>query len=57
MVNEEGIECGFKRVDGYLFPKADADQQTLEKELAAAVRSGLTDVKMVGCILDHSYIY
>ena len=51
VVKEEGIDCGFKRVDGYLFPKADSDQQTLEKELAAAVRSGLTDVKMVCIVL------
>jgi hypothetical protein len=47
VVKEEGIECGFERVDGFLFPKADSDVQTLEKELAAAVRAGLTDVKMV----------
>lgn len=44
IANREGIECGFARVDGYLFADDpnDADKrEELEKELAAARRAGL----------------
>lgn len=46
----EGIDCGFKRVDGYLFPESTSksDMDSIDKELAAAVRAGLTDVRKVG---------
>ena len=49
VVKEEGIDCGFKRVDGYLFPKdsSQEEQQILDKELAAAIRAGVRGVKMV----------
>ena len=44
LVHEEGIECQFERVPGYLF-LADGDEpQTLERELEAAHRAGLSDV-------------
>ncbi|CAL8472081.1 g11623 [Coccomyxa elongata] len=45
----EGIDCGFKRVDGYLFPESTSksDMDSIDKELAAAVRAGLTDVRKV----------
>jgi glycine/D-amino acid oxidase-like deaminating enzyme/nitrite reductase/ring-hydroxylating ferredoxin subunit len=38
----EGIECGFRRVDGFLFRPPDQDFQELEKEFAAAQRAGLS---------------
>ncbi len=37
---EEGIECDFRRVDGFLFPH-DGDGRRLERELAAARRAGV----------------
>jgi glycine/D-amino acid oxidase-like deaminating enzyme/nitrite reductase/ring-hydroxylating ferredoxin subunit len=42
----EQIECGFTRVDGYLFAASPRDQAELERELSAARRAGL-DVEMV----------
>ena len=38
---EEGIECGFQRVNGYLFAPPGGDPPTLEDELAAARRAGV----------------
>jgi glycine/D-amino acid oxidase-like deaminating enzyme/nitrite reductase/ring-hydroxylating ferredoxin subunit len=44
----EGIQCDFARVDGYLF-LAEGDQpDTLDKELAAAHRAGLSAVARQG---------
>ena len=43
----EGIECEFKRVDGYLFLAAGDRPQTLDKELEAAHRAGLRSVSRV----------
>jgi glycine/D-amino acid oxidase-like deaminating enzyme/nitrite reductase/ring-hydroxylating ferredoxin subunit len=44
IVEEEGIDCDFARVDGYLFLGPDDDRSLLERELAAARRAGLTSV-------------
>lgn len=53
-VKAEGIDCQFMRTDGYLFPHAtgESSQPTsstsaLEKEYAAAMRAGMTDIKKV----------
>lgn len=47
IVAEEGIDCDFARVDGYLFvPPGDSTEQ-LGEELRAAHRAGLTEVKYV----------
>ncbi|KAK9836086.1 hypothetical protein WJX81_000189 [Elliptochloris bilobata] len=48
-VEEEGIDCHFHYVDGYLFPHTaePSTAETLDKELGAAVRAGLTDVRKV----------
>ncbi|MFL6606310.1 MAG: FAD-dependent oxidoreductase [Steroidobacteraceae bacterium] len=43
-VNERGIDCGFRRIDGYLFRGRNASANVLERELAAAWRAGLDDV-------------
>ncbi|HEX6267350.1 MAG TPA: FAD-dependent oxidoreductase [Burkholderiales bacterium] len=46
IVREENIGCNFARVDGYLF-LAEGDRiETLEKELAAAQRAGLSHVRL-----------
>lgn len=51
-VRGEGIRCEFERLDGYFF-LADGDPtETLTKELEAAHRAGLIDVKF----LDHGAI-
>jgi glycine/D-amino acid oxidase-like deaminating enzyme/nitrite reductase/ring-hydroxylating ferredoxin subunit len=47
IVRDERIECQFKRVDGYLFLAEGDERQTLERELEAAQRAGLTGVTMV----------
>ncbi|KAH7278173.1 hypothetical protein KP509_38G028100 [Ceratopteris richardii] len=48
-VNEEGIDCNFSKVDGYLFPHEHTDkviQEILYKEFETAKIAGF-DVKMV----------
>lgn len=50
IVREEGIECMFSRLDGYLFRGERSEPDTLERELAAAWRSGLSGVTLP----DHS---
>jgi glycine/D-amino acid oxidase-like deaminating enzyme/nitrite reductase/ring-hydroxylating ferredoxin subunit len=50
IVKQEGIDCDFRRLDGYLFPSsADRTDQVseLEKELQAAHRAGMADVRLV----------
>jgi glycine/D-amino acid oxidase-like deaminating enzyme/nitrite reductase/ring-hydroxylating ferredoxin subunit len=41
---EEGIECEFARVDGYLFLAEGDEEKTLDEELEAAHRAGLRGV-------------
>jgi len=43
----ENIDCGFTRLDGYLFFSTLAELRGLEAELAAAHRAGLNDVELV----------
>ena len=43
----EGIECDFKRVDGYLFPAKTDDVETLDAELGACRKIGFRGVKWV----------
>jgi glycine/D-amino acid oxidase-like deaminating enzyme/nitrite reductase/ring-hydroxylating ferredoxin subunit len=47
IVRDEGISCGFERVDGYLFLGPDQKSSILDDELEAAHRSGLTRVHRV----------
>lgn len=46
-VNEEQIDCGFERVDGYLFMPPNQPADLLKEELIAAHRAGLMDVEVV----------
>ncbi|HUP20502.1 MAG TPA: FAD-dependent oxidoreductase, partial [Gemmatimonadota bacterium] len=47
IVADEGIECGFERLDGYLFVPPGESTDLLDRERAAAARAGLTDVERV----------
>ena len=47
IVAEEGIDCDFERLDGYLFVQPGDSKDVLERELKAAHRAGLTDVEQV----------
>jgi glycine/D-amino acid oxidase-like deaminating enzyme/nitrite reductase/ring-hydroxylating ferredoxin subunit len=47
IIAEEGIDCEFERLDGYLFVPPGDSKEVLENELRAAHRAGLTDVEPV----------
>jgi glycine/D-amino acid oxidase-like deaminating enzyme/nitrite reductase/ring-hydroxylating ferredoxin subunit len=47
IIREEGIDCDFERVDGYLFSAPDTPSDVLDRELAATHRAGLTKTKIV----------
>ncbi|KAG2497175.1 hypothetical protein HYH03_004764 [Edaphochlamys debaryana] len=49
VAQEEGIDCDFIRLSGFLFPHDDqkSTHQMLDDELAACHRAGMTDVKRV----------
>ena len=47
IVRDEGIDCGFARVPGYLFAPAGGNRRLLEEELAAAQRAGLVDADLL----------
>ncbi len=47
IVNEEGVDCDFTRLDGYLFVPPGDDPAQLGDELRAAHRAGLTEVEHV----------
>jgi len=42
---EEGIDCEFERVDGYLFLEPNGDLGQLEREYAAALKAGFSDAE------------
>jgi glycine/D-amino acid oxidase-like deaminating enzyme/nitrite reductase/ring-hydroxylating ferredoxin subunit len=42
VVAEEGIDCDFARVDGYLVPAWEEDVEFLRKELAASLQAGFS---------------
>jgi glycine/D-amino acid oxidase-like deaminating enzyme/nitrite reductase/ring-hydroxylating ferredoxin subunit len=44
---DENIDCGFSRLDGYLFVPRGFPPDPLEDELRACQRIGLTDVEMI----------
>jgi glycine/D-amino acid oxidase-like deaminating enzyme/nitrite reductase/ring-hydroxylating ferredoxin subunit len=47
IVGEEGIDCDFTRLDGYLFVPPGESTEQLGQELRAAHRAGLHDVEYV----------
>jgi glycine/D-amino acid oxidase-like deaminating enzyme/nitrite reductase/ring-hydroxylating ferredoxin subunit len=47
IIAEEGIDCDFERLDGYLFAPTGESKEVLERELKAAHRAGLVAVEQV----------
>lgn len=47
IVGEEGIDCDFERLDGYLFVPPGENAAILDDELQAARRAGLAGVELV----------
>src|SRR5215213_4866923 len=47
IVKDEGIECEFERLDGYLFAPPNESKKELEDELEACHRAGLTSIELV----------
>jgi glycine/D-amino acid oxidase-like deaminating enzyme/nitrite reductase/ring-hydroxylating ferredoxin subunit len=47
IVQAEGIDCDFERLDGYLFLGGDDEPGLLEEELRAAHRAGFTAVELL----------
>jgi len=47
IAREEQIDCGFERLDGYLFMPPGESTDLLNDELKATHRAGLVDVKLV----------
>jgi glycine/D-amino acid oxidase-like deaminating enzyme/nitrite reductase/ring-hydroxylating ferredoxin subunit len=45
IAGEEGIDCEYQRVDGYLFLAAGTDPKLLDDELAAAARAGFSGIE------------
>ncbi|HEY0049465.1 MAG TPA: FAD-dependent oxidoreductase [Pyrinomonadaceae bacterium] len=48
IIETEGIECDFRRVDGYLIDAGDESEDDLNEELEAAHRVGFAEVERVG---------
>lgn len=46
IAHDEGIECDFERISGYLFAATPEDVSELEKELVAASEAGITGLSM-----------
>jgi len=47
IARDEGIDCDYRRLDGWLFLAPEHRRDLLEKELHAAHRAGLAEVEMV----------
>ena len=54
-VAEEGIECGYARLDGYLFLGPGDDRDLLEREAVAARRAGFHDVELLAAAPDAPF--
>src|SRR5438270_7130515 len=48
---DEGIDCDFKRLNGYLFPAPTDPPDFLDKELAAAHRAGFVDSERANSVM------
>jgi glycine/D-amino acid oxidase-like deaminating enzyme/nitrite reductase/ring-hydroxylating ferredoxin subunit len=50
---EHGIECDFRRLDGYLFQALNTDSKIIDKELDAVRKVGAPVHRIVGVALEH----
>ncbi|MEP6494713.1 MAG: FAD-dependent oxidoreductase [bacterium] len=55
IVRDEKIDCGFRRVDGYLFLGGDDHESLLDDELEAATRAGVRGVSKLPRVPDVAY--
>jgi glycine/D-amino acid oxidase-like deaminating enzyme/nitrite reductase/ring-hydroxylating ferredoxin subunit len=55
IVNDEKIDCDFQRLDGFLFLGEKDSESTLDEELAAAHRVGLTGVARLNHVPNVEY--
>lgn len=55
IVEQEGIECEFERLDGYLFVPPRESKKILDDELKAAHRAGLIEIEKVERVPWDSY--
>jgi glycine/D-amino acid oxidase-like deaminating enzyme/nitrite reductase/ring-hydroxylating ferredoxin subunit len=55
IVREEGIDCEFERLDGYLFVPPGESLDVLDRELEAAHRAGLANVERLPHAPIHSF--
>jgi glycine/D-amino acid oxidase-like deaminating enzyme/nitrite reductase/ring-hydroxylating ferredoxin subunit len=47
IIQLEGIDCDFERLDGYLMSREPGESEELQREAEAAERAGLTDIALV----------
>jgi glycine/D-amino acid oxidase-like deaminating enzyme/nitrite reductase/ring-hydroxylating ferredoxin subunit len=55
IAHNEGIDCDFQRLDGYLFAPDQDGADELERELAAAHRAGLAEVELLPALPPSSF--
>jgi glycine/D-amino acid oxidase-like deaminating enzyme/nitrite reductase/ring-hydroxylating ferredoxin subunit len=55
VVREEGIDCDYQRLDGYLFLAEEHPREYLMKELEAARRAGFSDAELLEDIPDAPF--
>lgn len=55
IVRDEGIDCDFERVDGYLFLGGDDSERVIDEELAAARRTGVAGIQKLPSLPGMSF--
>lgn len=55
IVQEEKIDCDFERIDGFLFLDSSDSKESLDKELEATHRAGITSTKIIPKVPNLSF--
>ncbi|MGE0243904.1 MAG: NAD(P)/FAD-dependent oxidoreductase, partial [Nitrososphaeraceae archaeon] len=55
IVHEEKIDCDFERLDGFLFLDSTDSKESLDKELEATHRAGITNTKIISKVPNLSF--
>jgi glycine/D-amino acid oxidase-like deaminating enzyme len=55
IVKEEKIDCDFERLDGFLFLDSTDTKESLEKELKATHRAGITNTQLISKVPQLSF--